>query len=234
MTKSENKIMRTYYGANYEINSYTERFNDRFWWTDESQEAVQEVIDILFDYYWYKRDFKNNWWKFTEYKISNKDKYVSDEDAKQITALIWTQNVLKYDPDLTNASPWLWALKVMDQHFVEKLIKFSQSITTPTHTTEKRKKQMKKYDFLDYSTVDAITLGFENAVEDKLLVEHVINYLDSIPNGNIILLRYGVDRGYGRTVDELSDELNMTHKKINYWLKKNETKCRQHFLGYVA
>ena len=234
MNNYRNKSMRTYHGANYEVKSYIERFNDQFWWTDESQTAIQEVIDILFDYYWYKRDFKNNWWKLTSHKVSNKDKIVSDEDAKQIVAFIWTQKIITYDPDLTEASPWLWALKIMDQHFIANILKFSQSITTALHTTDKCKKQMKQYDFVDYSTINGTTFGFEDAVTDKLLVEHIVSYLNSIPYGNLVLLRYALDRGYKRTVNELSEELNLTPKTVNYWVDKNETKCRNHFAEYIA
>ena len=70
--------------------------------------------------------------------------------------------------------------------------------------------------------------------ETEMMNEDFKNKILEIPYGEILIKRYGLDRGYKRTAKELADELGMTPKTINYWCDKVMAEFRRRHKNYFT
>ena len=235
--KFEHQPSYRYGRDSYPISEKIEVFNDTYWYCDNYDQAVEECVDILFEYYWHIRDFKNNWMHLTRKKVMVCDYHIDDNDARQVIAELFVRKILNYyDPACTECSPWTWGKRIMEQHFCLKLAQLS-SVKTPDSRVEKQDLYESEDDVNIISLDDCneesnsnLSYSFDfDALCDKMLLSDVIDYIDSKKHGYVLLKRYGIDRGYKRTVAETAQELGLTPKKVNYWCDKIITDCQEHF-----
>ena len=118
----------------------------------------------------------------------------------------------------------------MGQHFSKKIRKFSESISIPEAGIRlKYDFEFREKEFININNVIVIDYRFER-IEEILISKDVIKYILTLPNGYLLLSKFGIDRGYPRTASEISEETGLTKKAINYWVNKNIELCKNHFI----
>lgn len=74
--------------------------------------------------------------------------------------------------------------------------------------------------------------------DTKMMNADIRQKLEALPHGDIVIYRWGLDRGYKRTVDQVAQELGVTPKYVNYWSEKTEEtfrkKYKEYFKDYFA
>ena len=221
-----NKTYYKYGNNTYPMTKTSETFNDIFWYCDTYDDAVRDCVTILFQYYWVEMNWKEKWYNNNFVLISDREKHVDDDDAFGTISLLFMEKIIVFDPTRTSCTPWMWAKMMMEQHFSQKLAKLT-SFKAPHRQTIKKYNYQMEYDIVS-EDIDNFDIPYEEN-EDSELLDNVLEYLKNLPHGDLVLARYGFDRGYKRTAKELADELGMTPKTINYWCAKNLNKCRKKF-----